>query len=302
MNILANRRSVKTVEKLKGKRRFVEFSQFGLDKYDSKRKQAQKSKEKRKRNHDRQHFLESEKDSSSSQRCVAGKISQKSCGLLLVNLTRPELKMMENVDSALEFVKVQLGQVLDTDLSFSTSRKNITDNARGQIKISIHKECSDSVISELSSLVAPNLQIISHRFVPSKKEILLDVAVSSNWVPINSADGDDDDGAVVTPWEVESAGTINYERLIRKFGSKAIDSTVLERIERLTGRKPHRFLRRGLFFSHRDLHELLNLYEAGKKFYLYTGRGPSSEALHLGHAIPFHFTKVLGHRHLLFYS
>jgi len=27
--------------------------------------------------------------------------------------------------------------------------------------------------------------------------------------------------------------------------------------------------------------------------YLYTGRGPSSEALHLGHLIPFHFTKYL---------
>lgn len=30
----------------------------------------------------------------------------------------------------------------------------------------------------------------------------------------------------------------------------------------------------------------------GIKFYLYTGRGPSSESLHLGHLIPFHFTKV----------
>jgi tryptophanyl-tRNA synthetase len=38
---------------------------------------------------------------------------------------------------------------------------------------------------------------------------------------------------------------------------------------------------------------MLDLYEAGKKFYLYTGRGPSSESLHLGHTIPFHFTKWL---------
>ena len=27
--------------------------------------------------------------------------------------------------------------------------------------------------------------------------------------------------------------------------------------------------------------------------YLYTGRGPSSEALHLGHLVPFMFTKYL---------
>ena len=38
---------------------------------------------------------------------------------------------------------------------------------------------------------------------------------------------------------------------------------------------------------------MLDLYEAGKKFYLYTGRGPSSEALHMGHMIPFQFTKWL---------
>ena len=85
-----------------------------------------------------------------------------------------------------------------------------------------------------------------------------------------------------------------YEiRLIEKFGSQAIDLSLIERIERVTGKKPHRFLRRNIFFSHRDLHSLLDLYEKGQKFYLYTGRGPSSEALHLGHAIPFHFTKWL---------
>jgi tyrosyl-tRNA synthetase len=41
----------------------------------------------------------------------------------------------------------------------------------------------------------------------------------------------------------------------------------------------------------RDLNEILDLYEKGEKFYLYTGRGPSSEALHLGHLVPFMFTK-----------
>jgi len=38
---------------------------------------------------------------------------------------------------------------------------------------------------------------------------------------------------------------------------------------------------------------LLDLYEKGTPFYLYTGRGPSSEALHMGHLIPFMFTKWL---------
>jgi hypothetical protein len=37
----------------------------------------------------------------------------------------------------------------------------------------------------------------------------------------------------------------------------------------------------------RDLNVVLDMYEAGKPFYLYTGRGPSSEALHAGHLIPW---------------
>jgi tryptophanyl-tRNA synthetase len=53
---------------------------------------------------------------------------------------------------------------------------------------------------------------------------------------------------------------------------------------------PHYLLRRGAFFSHRDLDLLLDRYEKGEKFYLYTGRGPSAESMHLGHMIPFVFT------------
>lgn len=53
----------------------------------------------------------------------------------------------------------------------------------------------------------------------------------------------------------------------------------------------HHLIRRGIFFSHRDLHTILKLKEEGKPFYLYTGRGPSSESLHLGHLVPFILTK-----------
>ena len=41
----------------------------------------------------------------------------------------------------------------------------------------------------------------------------------------------------------------------------------------------------------RDLKLILDAVESKKKFYLYTGRGPSSEAMHLGHLIPFIRTK-----------
>lgn len=44
---------------------------------------------------------------------------------------------------------------------------------------------------------------------------------------------------------------IDYNHLIDQFGTKRIDDELLERFERLTGRKPHLLLRRGTFFSHR---------------------------------------------------
>ncbi len=63
---------------------------------------------------------------------------------------------------------------------------------------------------------------------------------------------------VVTPWDVQggvdASGKpmeIDYGMLIAKFGTKPITPELLERFERLTGRKPHRLLRRGTFFSHR---------------------------------------------------
>ena len=44
-------------------------------------------------------------------------------------------------------------------------------------------------------------------------------------------------------------------------------------------------------FLFRELDQVLTNYIAGKPFYLYTGRGPSSTAMHLGHMVPFMFTQ-----------
>ncbi|KAG5684741.1 hypothetical protein PVAND_013955 [Polypedilum vanderplanki] len=100
---------------------------------------------------------------------------------------------------------------------------------------------------------------------------------------------------IVTPWDVEGANDsgIDYEKLIKRFGSSRIDDALIERLEKVIKKPVHHFIKRGIFFSHRDLHTLLNLYEQGKPFYLYTGRGPSSESMHLGHLIPFIITKWL---------
>ena len=100
---------------------------------------------------------------------------------------------------------------------------------------------------------------------------------------------------VVTPWDVAGGadGKIDYAKLVNEFGCATIDDALIARIEKVTGRRAHPFLRRGMFFAHRELDQIVTAYEKGEKFYLYTGRGPSSEALHLGHLIPFHFTKWL---------
>jgi tryptophanyl-tRNA synthetase len=104
-------------------------------------------------------------------------------------------------------------------------------------------------------------------------------------------------GQKVTPWDVEGAivdgvqVAIDYNKLINEFGTKLISPELLERFQKLTGWKPHPLLRRGTFFSHRELDTILTRYEQGKPFYLYTGRGPSSNSMHLGHMVPFMFTK-----------
>ncbi|NP_001148802.2 Tryptophan--tRNA ligase, cytoplasmic [Zea mays] len=111
---------------------------------------------------------------------------------------------------------------------------------------------------------------------------------------VDAARKEEEEEQVVNPWEVSAGkGGIDYDKLVDQFGCQRIDDALVDRIARLTARPPHCFLRRGLFFAHRDLNEILDLYENGQKFYLYTGRGPSSEALHLGHLIPFMFTKYL---------
>ena len=94
---------------------------------------------------------------------------------------------------------------------------------------------------------------------------------------------------VVTPWEV--SGRIDYEKLIREFGTQPLTPEILERIRKHTGNL-HPQLQRRIFFSHRDLDWILQRYEVGEKFVLYTGRGPSGP-VHIGHLVPWMFTKHL---------
>ncbi len=98
----------------------------------------------------------------------------------------------------------------------------------------------------------------------------------------------------ITPFSVEAdEGGVDYETLIKDFGCTNLPQETIERFEKLTGSKAHHFLRRKIFFCHREFNKILDCVEAKKPFYLYTGRGPSIDSLHLGHAVPFIFTKYL---------
>lgn len=97
------------------------------------------------------------------------------------------------------------------------------------------------------------------------------------------------DDFIVTPWHVE--GDIDYDKLVKQFGTEKISEGILDKIKRITG-EDHFMLRRGIFFSHRDMGRILDDYEKGTKFFLYTGRGPSGHT-HIGHLVPWVFAKWL---------
>ena len=100
---------------------------------------------------------------------------------------------------------------------------------------------------------------------------------------------------VITPWEVsgsEEAG-IDYDKLVNQWGCQRITPDLVRSLEAVTATRAHTLIRRGIFFAHRDLDVILDSYQRGEKFFLYTGRGPSSGSLHLGHLIPFLITKYL---------
>ncbi len=110
---------------------------------------------------------------------------------------------------------------------------------------------------------------------------------------------DSDVEQLITPWDVKGEVVngvqmgINYDKLMSQFGCSPLSPELIARFEKLTGEKAHVFLRRGMFYCHRDFEKILNLFEAKKPFYLYTGRGPSSESMHLGHMVPFVFCQYL---------
>lgn len=109
-------------------------------------------------------------------------------------------------------------------------------------------------------------------------------AQEQNITPFDVSGGVDEHGKLLP---------VDYNKLTEKFGATPISKDLLARFERVTGHRAHRFLRRGIVFTHRELNIILDRYERGEPFYLYTGRGPSSDSMHVGHVVPFEFTKYV---------
>lgn len=68
------------------------------------------------------------------------------------------------------------------------------------------------------------------------------------------------------------------------FGAQPVTPSMVQLLQRLTNQPVHHFLSCGAVREHKDLDKLL---KSGQRFYILTGRGPSSSSLHLGHMIPF---------------
>lgn len=92
---------------------------------------------------------------------------------------------------------------------------------------------------------------------------------------------------------MEMEDGIDYDYLVKFFGTQELKKEHLDKFQKITGKELHPFLKRGIFFSHRDFDVLLDYLEKKKKIFLYTGRGPSTESMHLGHLLPFIFCKYL---------
>ena len=81
-------------------------------------------------------------------------------------------------------------------------------------------------------------------------------------------------------------GSVDYEDLVKNFGVLPISKELEDRLSAAAGGDLHFMIRRGIYFAHRDLPWLLDQYEKGNKFYVYTGIAPSG-GMTIAHLMSF---------------
>lgn len=93
---------------------------------------------------------------------------------------------------------------------------------------------------------------------------------------------------VVTPWEIQ--GNVDYQKLIKQFGTSELNKQMLDKLKDKTKSKTlHQLITRGFVYSHRDFDKIIDGLDKNN-FFIYTGRGPSGK-MHIGHLIPFILSK-----------
>ncbi len=96
----------------------------------------------------------------------------------------------------------------------------------------------------------------------------------------------------VNPYKVE--GVVDYDKFAQNAGLKIIDDDLKKRLEKYAG-ELHPMIRRDIFYAQRDMTWLLDKYEKGEKFYIYTGRAPTGP-MSVGHLLPFEIAKWMQER------
>lgn len=186
----------------------------------------------------------------------------------------------------------------EVTVKFKVEEKSADDDASfPALAETVSFESFSEIVSEegLASLRDNRIRIDEGRMLVTAAAEMQMVKIEQQGESASNPEKSSDE-MVVTAYEV--SGEIDYTKLVNQFGSTLIDDSLMQRIEAHTvgkGKvaKLHRFLRRGIYFSHRDMNTLLDCIEKGLPMYLYTGRGPSSASMHIGHLIPFLFTKWL---------
>ncbi|KAL7675088.1 hypothetical protein ACOME3_001357 [Neoechinorhynchus agilis] len=101
---------------------------------------------------------------------------------------------------------------------------------------------------------------------------------------------------IVDPWNVHATSNagVDYKKLTERFGCSLVTHELLESFQStIFPTKLHHLFLRGIIFAHRDMNFIIERFKCKKPFYLYTGRGPSTGSMHLGHLIPFIINKWL---------
>eukprot|EP01147_Barroeca_monosierra_P006515 gene6515-7503_t len=139
----------------------------------------------------------------------------------------------------------------------------ILGNDQGDSKKNFRKKLKDQKkIAKLKQQPSPPLDLVSPENTFNGDKEFIDTGKASDDSTIASP---------ILPW-------LKFFHLQEQFGSQHLTQEHLDK---------------NIFFSHRDFDLILEKKAKGEPIYLYTGRGPSSEAMHLGHLIPFLFTKYL---------